>query len=286
MPLRRLAHGIARARPKANVYLFLMTECAVPRPRRPAGRANARLRDRRERASCRIAPHCPGVKARQDGCYSGSARRVHGDKVDAPRRPIGVVTIAGMIVAQVPAGPPSAHHRQYTHSGVRAMSMLLSSASIARAARSPRGRIRHALLAAKANGLPVVVSMGNVAPGRFLGRDPGRFSSRPSLRPSTLLDRRVRLAPELQDCCRNWRGADGSRRLRYRANPSCSRPVARPSTHPAARIGRPRFSGSCQSRGNSRSNRCDRQGRCFISNGAALPNDGFGGNGRSGAKAA
>ena len=168
--------GVKTARPKANVGLFLkdmngavaaaggdLAKAAL------AGGLVDRIGTRREFEE-RLAQL--GGKADASGKDSAAYKRVTfssyvADSVPRrPKGPIGIVTIAGMIV-DGKAGPGTAggdtiadEIESGVHDGIKALVVRVDSPGGSVLASE---RIRQALLTAKAKKIPVVVSMGSVA---------------------------------------------------------------------------------------------------------------------------
>ncbi len=165
---------IKQARPKADVDLFLRDmPGAVDRAGGDMAQAalRAQLVDRigdRTAFEARLA-QLGGA----DGGQAGGFKRIKlasylDDKVEKnPTGPIGIVTIAGMIV-DGKAGPGSAGGDTIAQAIEKGLQDKAVKALVVRVD-SPGGsvlaseRIRQALLKAKSNKIPVVVSMGNVA---------------------------------------------------------------------------------------------------------------------------
>jgi protease-4 len=166
--------NIKQARPKADVDSFLRDmPGAVDRAGGDMARAalRAQLVDRigdRSAFEARLA-QLGGA----DGAQAGGFKRIKigsylDDKVEKnPTGPIGIVTIAGMIV-DGKAGPGSAGGDTIAQAIEKGLQDKAVKALVVRVD-SPGGsvlaseRIRQALLKAKSNKIPVVVSMGNVA---------------------------------------------------------------------------------------------------------------------------
>ena len=166
--------NIKQARPKADVDLFLRDmPGAVDRAGGDMAQAalRAQLVDRigdRTAFEARLA-QLGGA----DGGQAGGFKRIKlasylDDKVEKnPTGPIGIVTIAGMIV-DGKAGPGSAGGDTIAQAIEKGLQDKAVKALVVRVD-SPGGsvlaseRIRQALLKAKSNKIPVVVSMGNVA---------------------------------------------------------------------------------------------------------------------------
>ncbi len=178
--------AIRHARPKANVDLFLKdlngAVAAAGGDMAKAALANGlidRIGSRREFED-RLAQL--GGKADKDD--TGYARiklsSYISDAVDEhPKGPIGIVTIAGMIV-DGKAGPGTAggdtiagEIEDGIHDGIKALVVRVDSPGGSVLASE---RIRQALLEAKAKKIPVVVSMGSVAAsGGYWVSTPGDF---------------------------------------------------------------------------------------------------------------
>ena len=165
--------AIRTARPKANVDLFLKDmNGAVAAAGGDFAKAalNAGLIDKiGERRAFEARLAALGGKDRgEDGMFSKIPLASYiGDKVDtSPDGKIGVVTIAGMIVDGKATGGTAGGDtiakavERGTRDGIEALVVRVDSPGGSVTASE---RIRQALLAAKANGIPVVVSMGNVA---------------------------------------------------------------------------------------------------------------------------
>jgi len=171
--LERWKQTVKQARPKANVDLFLTNmNAAVAATGGDMAKAALaagfidRIGSRREYEE-RLAQL--GGKARKD--ETGFARiklsSYLSDVVDdKPKGPIGAVTIAGMIV-DGKAGPGTAggdtiakEIEDGVRDGIKALVVRVDSPGGSVLASE---RIRQALLQAKANKIPVVVSMGSVA---------------------------------------------------------------------------------------------------------------------------
>jgi protease-4 len=165
--------GVLRARPKANVNLFLQDmNGAVAAAGGDMAKAAlaAGLVDRvgdQQAFEARLAK-LGGESRSEPGGYSRIPLSSYiADKVDqAPKGPIGVVTIAGMIV-DGKAGLGTAGGDTIANAieegldkGVKALVVRVDSPGGSVLASE---RIRQTLLAAKAKKIPVVVSMGNVA---------------------------------------------------------------------------------------------------------------------------
>jgi protease-4 len=166
--------NIKQARPKADVDSFLRDmPGAVDRAGGDMAQAalRAQLVDRigdRSAFEARLA-QLGGT----DGAQAGGFKRIKlasylDDKVEKnPTGPIGIVTIAGMIV-DGKAGPGSAGGDTIAQAIEKGLQDKAVKALVVRVD-SPGGsvlaseRIRQALLKAKSNKIPVVVSMGNVA---------------------------------------------------------------------------------------------------------------------------
>ena len=166
--------SVKRARPKADVDLFLRDlPGAVQRAGGDLARASLRagLVDRigdRQAFQARLR-QLGGT----DNSTAGGFKRIKlasyiADRVDRnPAGQVGVVTVAGMIV-DGDAGPGSAGGDTVAKRIEEAVREKTVKALVVRVD-SPGGsvtaseRIRQALLQAKASGIPVVVSMGNVA---------------------------------------------------------------------------------------------------------------------------
>ena len=231
---RNLAAGVQQARPKANVDLFLtdmngavaaaggdMAKAALQ-----AGLVD-RVGDRRafEARLAELGGKAPGAAPASAG--SSSASYV-ADKVDRkPTGPIGVVTIAGMIV-DGKAGPGTAGGDTIAkeiedgvrNKGIKALVVRVDSPGGSVLASE---RIRQALLEAKAQQHP-----GRRVDGqrrgirRLLGLDPGQFHFRRAL-DHHRLDRRVRRAAELPGDAaeaRRWRGRREDHAAVGRARPA------------------------------------------------------------------
>jgi protease IV len=165
--------GIHQARPKANVDLFLQNmNQAVANAGGDMAKAAlaAGLVDRigdRNAFEARLA-QLGGEKSSDPAGYSRIRLSSYiADKVDRkPKGPIGVVTIAGMIVdgkggAGNAGGDTVAREiREGITKGVKALVVRVDSPGGSVLASE---RIRQALLQAKSKNIPVVVSMGNVA---------------------------------------------------------------------------------------------------------------------------
>ena len=165
---------VKQARPKADVDSFLRDmPGAVQRAGGDMAQAalRAQLVDRvGERAAfeARLAE-----LGGSDSAQAGGFRRIKlssyvSDRVEkAPKGPIGIVTVAGMIV-DGKAGPGSAGGDTIAQAIEKGLQDKSMKALVVRVD-SPGGsvlaseRIRQALLKAKANKIPVVVTMGNVA---------------------------------------------------------------------------------------------------------------------------
>jgi protease-4 len=178
---------VKQARPKANIDLFLSNMngavAAAGGDMAKAALANGlvdRIGSRREFEQ-RLAQL--GGKG-DDKDASGFARikltSYVSDAVDRnPKGPIGIVTIAGMIV-DGKAGPGTAggdtiakEIEQGVHDGIKALVVRVDSPGGSVLASE---RIRQALIEAKSRKIPVVVSMGNVAAsGGYWVSTPGDF---------------------------------------------------------------------------------------------------------------
>ena len=172
--LEQWRDSVKRARPKANIDLFLrdMTGAVEQAGGDMAQAAlKAGLVDKvgeRQAFEARLA-ELGGTSRRADEAF----RRIRlssylSDKADErPHGPIGVVTIAGMII-DGRAGPGTAGGDSIADQIEQAVQGDSIKALVVRID-SPGGsvlaseRIRQALLEAKANKIPIVVSMGNVA---------------------------------------------------------------------------------------------------------------------------
>ena len=172
--LEQWRDSVKRARPKANIDLFLrdMTGAVEQAGGDMAQAAlKAGLVDKvgeRQAFEARLA-ELGGTSRRADEAF----RRIRlssylSDKADErPHGPIGVVTIAGMII-DGRAGPGTAGGDSIADQIEQAVQRDSIKALVVRID-SPGGsvlaseRIRQALLEAKANKIPIVVSMGNVA---------------------------------------------------------------------------------------------------------------------------
>ncbi len=165
--------AIARARPKANVDLFLKDmNGAVAAAGGDMAKAalNAGLVDKiGERRAFEARLTALGGKGRgEEGGFSKILLTAYvNDKVDlSPDGKIGVVTIAGMIVdGKASAGTAGGDTiAKAIERGVRDdIEALVVRVDSPGGSVTASERIRQALLAAKAEGIPVVVSMGNVA---------------------------------------------------------------------------------------------------------------------------
>ena len=165
--------SIHQARPKANVDLFLQNmNGAISAAGGDMAKAavNAGLVDRvgdRSQFEARLA-QLGGANSSEPAGYSRIRLSSYiADKVDrSPKGPIGVVTIAGMIVdgkggAGNAGGDTIAKEiREGINRGVKALVVRVDSPGGSVLASE---RIRQALLSAKARKIPVVVSMGSVA---------------------------------------------------------------------------------------------------------------------------
>jgi protease IV len=165
--------GIHQARPKANVDLLLQNmNGAVAAAGGDMARAalNAGLVDRigeRNAFEARLA-QLGGANSKEAGGYSRIRLASYiADKVDRrPKGPIGVVTIAGLIVdgkgsASSAGGDTIAREiRDGVNKGIKALVVRVDSPGGSVLASE---RIRQTLLDAKAKKIPIVVSMGNVA---------------------------------------------------------------------------------------------------------------------------
>ena len=164
---------VKSARPKANVDLFLRD---MPGAVQQAGgdmaqaALRARLVDRigdREAFEARLTQLGGEARDRSQGFRRIALHSYVDDAVPEPAGPIGVVTVAGMIV-DGEAGPGTAGGDTIANAIVRGVRERGVKALVVRVD-SPGGsvlaseRIREALLQAKARKIPVVVSMGNVA---------------------------------------------------------------------------------------------------------------------------
>ena len=169
--------SVKQARPKANIDLFLKdmngAVAAAGGDMAKAALANGlidRIGSRREFED-RLAALGGKGKAGRDGDDPGFARiklsSYVSDVVErAPKGPIGIVTIAGMIV-DGKAGPGTAggdtiaeEIEDGIHDGIKALVVRVDSPGGSVLASE---RIRQALLEAKSKKIPVVVSMGSVA---------------------------------------------------------------------------------------------------------------------------
>src|SRR3954452_11747177 len=180
---------VKRDRPKANVDLFLKdmnaAVAATGNDMAKAALANGfvdRIGSRREFEQ-RLAEL--GGKGAKDAKDPTSFARIKlgsyvSDVVEAnPKGPIGIVTVAGMIV-DGKAGPGTAGGDTIANEiedgidkGIKALVVRVDSPGGSVLASE---RIRQALLEAKANKIPVVVSMGSVAAsGGYWVSTPGNF---------------------------------------------------------------------------------------------------------------
>lgn len=166
--------GVLKARPKANVDLFLKNmNGAVAAAGGDLAKAAlaAGLVDRigdRQAFEARLA-QLSGEKSPEPGSFPRIKLASYiADKVDEnPKGPIGIVTIAGMIV-DGKAGPGTAGGDTIAKAietgirdkGIKALVVRIDSPGGSVLASE---RIRQALLEAKAERIPVVVSMGSVA---------------------------------------------------------------------------------------------------------------------------
>jgi protease-4 len=165
--------SIHQARPKANVDLFLQNmngAIAAAGGDMAKAAVNAGLVDRigdRSQFEARLA-QLGGTNGSEPAGYNRIRLGSYiADKVDhSPKGPIGVVTVAGMIVdgkgsAGNAGGDTVAKEiRDGINKGVKALVVRVDSPGGSVLASE---RIRQALLAAKARKIPVVVSMGSVA---------------------------------------------------------------------------------------------------------------------------
>jgi protease IV len=165
--------SIHQARPKANVDAFLQNmNGAVAAAGGDMAKAAvaAGLVDRigeREQFEARLA-ELGGKKDSQPGTFPKIRLASYiADKIDQkPRGPIGVVTIAGMIVDGKSGGGNAGGDtiakqiENGVRDGVKALVVRVDSPGGSVLASE---RIRQALIQAKAKNIPVVVSMGNVA---------------------------------------------------------------------------------------------------------------------------
>jgi protease-4 len=165
--------SIHQARPKANVDLFLQNmngAIAAAGGDMAKAAVNAGLIDRigdRSQFEARLA-QLGGTNGSEPAGYNRIRLGSYiADKVDhSPKGPIGVVTVAGMIVdgkgsAGNAGGDTVAKEiRDGINKGVKALVVRVDSPGGSVLASE---RIRQALLAAKARKIPVVVSMGSVA---------------------------------------------------------------------------------------------------------------------------
>ncbi|MEO7634090.1 MAG: signal peptide peptidase SppA [Sphingomicrobium sp.] len=165
--------AVRTARPKANTDLFLKDmNGAVAAAGGDMAKAalNAGLVDKLgERRQFEARLVALGGKGRtKDGAFSKIPLAAYiGDKVDrSPDGKIGVVTIAGMIVdGKAAAGTAGGDTiakaiERGVRDDIQALVVRIDSPGGSVTASE---RIRQALVAAKANGIPIVVSMGNVA---------------------------------------------------------------------------------------------------------------------------
>jgi protease-4 len=166
--------GVKRARPKANVDLFLKDMngaiAAAGGDMAKAALANGLVDKVGDRNAFEARLAQLGGKKSSDGVRYSRIKLgsyVH-DVVDQkPTGPIGVVTIAGMIV-DGKAGPGTAGgdtiakeiETGVREKGIKALVVRVDSPGGSVLASE---RIRQALVDAKSNGIPVVVSMGSVA---------------------------------------------------------------------------------------------------------------------------
>ena len=165
--------SIHQARPKANVDLFLQNmngAIAAAGGDMAKAAVNAGLVDRigdRSQFEARLA-QLGGTNGSEPAGYNRIRLGSYiADKVDrSPKGPIGVVTVAGMIVdgkgsAGNAGGDTVAKEiREGINKGIKALVVRVDSPGGSVLASE---RIRQALLAAKARKIPVVVSMGSVA---------------------------------------------------------------------------------------------------------------------------
>ena len=165
--------SIRQARPKANVDLFLQNmngAIAAAGGDMAKAAVNAGLVDRvgdRSQFEARLA-QLGGTNSSEAAGYNRIRLSSYiADKVNrSPKGPIGVVTVAGMIVdgkgsAGNAGGDTIAKEiRDGINKGVKALVVRVDSPGGSVLASE---RIRQALLAAKARKIPVVVSMGSVA---------------------------------------------------------------------------------------------------------------------------
>ena len=163
---------VKSARPKANVDLFLRDlNGAVQQAGGDMAQAalRANLVDRigdRQAFEARLAQLGGAPRRRSEGFKRIELRSYLGDVADETYGPIGVVTVAGMIV-DGEAGPGTAGGDTIADAiargvdrGVKALVVRVDSPGGSVLASE---RIRQALIEAKARKIPVVVSMGNVA---------------------------------------------------------------------------------------------------------------------------
>jgi protease-4 len=167
--------GVRSARPKAQVAAYVAD---------PSGRIAAAGGDMARAALAmglvdRIGDrgaferHVAGIVGREDSDVAGSYRRIElepwieAHPADNRGGDIGVLTIAGTIVdGEAPAGTAGAEtivaalEEALRFGGMRALVLRIDSPGGSALASE---RIRRAVLAAKAEGIPVVVSMGDVA---------------------------------------------------------------------------------------------------------------------------
>ena len=165
--------SVKSARPKANVDLFLRDlNGAVQQSGGDMAQAALRagLVDRlgdRQAFEARLAQLGGAPRRPAEGFRRIELRSYFNDAVTEPSGPIGVVTVAGMIV-DGEAGPGTAGGDTIAKAIARGVRDRSVKALVVRVD-SPGGsvlaseRIRQALIAAKARRMPVVVSMGNVA---------------------------------------------------------------------------------------------------------------------------
>ena len=167
--------SVKKARPKANVDVFLsnmngavaaaggdMAKAAL------AGGLVDRIGSRRAVRGAAGRARRQGRKERRRASRGSSSRSYVSDVVERnPKGPIGIVTIAGMIV-DGKAGPGH-RRRRHDRAGDRGRRRNDGIKALVVRVDSPGGsvlaseRIRQALLEAKAKKIPIVVSMGSVA---------------------------------------------------------------------------------------------------------------------------
>ena len=202
-----------------------------PRPRSTRGLVDQHRR--RDRVRARASPQLVGEDDwdERPGAFASTDARRPGWPSKPGRRPaasaIGVITIAGEIVdgdagpgRRAATGSPSCSTMRST-----TISPRWSCGSIRPAARSLASEaIRRAILRHKAKGIPIVVSMGNLAAsGGYWVSTPGRPDLRRA-RDDHRLDRHLRRGPDVRGRAGRLgrRPPTGCGPRRCRASPTCS----------------------------------------------------------------